>query len=129
MRLITSAEFAEQEVGENHVEQENNKEQHPNAQARQIKHEVEESEHLQHLRDVYKVEDDEFEDATEIIVDVEDEDKPTWELPSDQKLMRPHEWHWKMTLGDRWNALFSVLKLYGDINTHLQHSLLGQSKK
>ncbi|KAF1779378.1 P-loop containing nucleoside triphosphate hydrolase [Phytophthora cactorum] len=64
--------------------------------------EVEESEHLQHMRDVFEVEDD------------------------DVELIRPHAWHWDTALEERWNALFSVLNLWGDLNTRLQHAFAKQ---
>ncbi|RMX65665.1 hypothetical protein KXD40_008073 [Peronospora effusa] len=83
--------------------------------------EVEESEHLQHLRDVYEVEDDEVEDA--IVDEIDEEEKSSWTL-SDQQLMSPSEWHWEMTLEERWNALYSVLNLWSNLNTYLQHAFV-----
>ncbi|KAG7382936.1 hypothetical protein PHYPSEUDO_004232 [Phytophthora pseudosyringae] len=87
--------------------------------------EVEESEHLQHMRDVYEVDDDEMDDVIEEVDEFDDGDKSPWAL-SDQQLCRPHEWHWDMTLEERWNALFSVLNLWGDLNTRLQHAFAKQ---
>ncbi|KAF4031045.1 ATPase family associated domain-containing protein 12 [Phytophthora infestans] len=86
--------------------------------------EVEESEHLQHMRDVYEVEDDEVEVEIEAVEAFEEEEKTPW--TSDQQLMRPHEWHWDLTLEERWNALFSVLNLWSDLNTRLQHAFVKQ---
>ncbi|KAG1712488.1 hypothetical protein DVH05_000232 [Phytophthora capsici] len=81
--------------------------------------EVEESEHLQHMRDVYEVGDDEIDDESEVEEEVEDEEKAPWAAP-DQQLVRSSEWHWDMTLEQRWNALFSVLDLWNDVNSSLQ---------
>ncbi|KAI9990975.1 hypothetical protein PInf_018593 [Phytophthora infestans] len=86
--------------------------------------EVEESEHLQHMRDVYEVEDDEVEVEIEAVEAFEEEEKTPWTF--DQQLMRPHEWHWDLTLEERWNALFSVLNLWSDLNTRLQHAFVKQ---
>jgi hypothetical protein len=85
--------------------------------------EVEESEHLQHLRDVFEVEDDEFKEVMETVEEVDDEDTAAW-TSSDQQLLRPHEWTWDMPLEERWDALFSVLNLWGDLNTRLQQAFV-----
>ncbi|KAE8993282.1 hypothetical protein PF001_g17594, partial [Phytophthora fragariae] len=84
--------------------------------------EVEESEHLQHMRDVYEVEDDEVEDTVESVDAADEEEKAPWTAP-DQMLMLPPEWHWEMALEQRWDALLSVLNLWGDLNSKLQHEL------
>ncbi|ETP10987.1 hypothetical protein F441_13483 [Phytophthora nicotianae CJ01A1] len=85
--------------------------------------EVEESEHLQHMRDVFEVEDEDVEEEIDVEELVEEEKAP-W--TSSDQLIRPHEWHWDMTLEERWNALFSVLNLWGDLNTRLQHAFVKQ---
>ncbi|POM71654.1 Hypothetical protein PHPALM_11746, partial [Phytophthora palmivora] len=86
--------------------------------------EVEESEHLQHMRDVLEV-DDEVEEVSESVEEFEAEEKSPWVSP-DQQLLSPHEWHWNMTLEERWSALFSVLNLWGELNTCLQHAFVEQ---
>lgn len=85
--------------------------------------EVEESEHLQHLRDVYEIESD---DVIEIdsVEEVVEETMP-W-VSSDQQLMKPLLWHWNMPPEERWNALFSVLSLWSDLNTRLQREFVQQ---
>ncbi|TDH66050.1 hypothetical protein CCR75_007122 [Bremia lactucae] len=80
--------------------------------------EVEESEHLQHLRDVYEVEDDSIDLEIEVVEGDGGETKP-W-VVSDEELLKPDKWHWKMSLDQRWNALVSVLSLWSDVNTRLQ---------
>ncbi|KAG6967558.1 hypothetical protein JG688_00006251 [Phytophthora aleatoria] len=87
--------------------------------------EVEESEHLQHMRDVFEVEDDDVEVEIEAVEEFEEEEKAPW-TSSDQQLIRPHAWHWDTALEERWNALFSVLNLWGDLNTRLQHAFAKQ---
>ncbi|KAG2789761.1 hypothetical protein PC129_g8833 [Phytophthora cactorum] len=87
--------------------------------------EVEESEHLQHMRDVFEVEDDDVEVEIEAVEESEEDEKAPW-TSSDQQLIRPHAWHWDMALEERWNALFSVLTLWGDLNTRLQHAFAKQ---
>ncbi|KAL4165528.1 hypothetical protein KRP22_014238 [Phytophthora ramorum] len=85
--------------------------------------EVEESEHLQHLREVYEVEEDEYDEAMETIDEEVDEEKAPWTV-LDQTMLPPEEWHWGMTLEERWNALFSVLNLWGELNTRMQHAFV-----
>uniref|UniRef100_A0AAV1UG65 AAA+ ATPase domain-containing protein n=1 Tax=Peronospora matthiolae TaxID=2874970 RepID=A0AAV1UG65_9STRA len=82
--------------------------------------EVEESEHLQHLRDVLEVKDDEEEDAISIVEEIEE--KTTW-VVSEQQLLLPSEWHWDMELEERWNALYSVLALWGPLNGCVQDAV------
>ncbi|OWZ08827.1 hypothetical protein PHMEG_00018571, partial [Phytophthora megakarya] len=84
--------------------------------------EIEESEHLQHMRDVLEV-DDEIEETFDTVEDIETEEKSMW-VVSDQQQINPNEWHWDMTLEERWDALFSVLNLWGDLNTCLHHAFV-----
>ncbi|KAL8000478.1 putative P-loop containing nucleoside triphosphate hydrolase, DNA2/NAM7 helicase, AAA [Plasmopara halstedii] len=79
--------------------------------------EVEESEHLQHLRDVYEIGND-----TVVGIDLVDkavEEAVPW-VCSNQLVTKPHLWHWNMIVEERWNALFSVLGLWSNISTRLQ---------
>ncbi|CAI5725458.1 unnamed protein product [Peronospora destructor] len=93
----------------------------PSTKPPEISDEVEESEHLQHLRDVLEVEDNEVEEAT--VEEIDEEEKSAWTL-SDQQLVSPYEWHWEMTLEERWNALYSVLDLWSNLNAYIRHAFV-----
>ncbi|KAG6592606.1 Serine/threonine-protein kinase mph1 [Phytophthora cinnamomi] len=113
--MLTSVDIARLRKGIKHYDPDIDPQEYDNED------EVEESEHLQHMRDVLEV-DDEVQEVVEVADENEEEEQNPWTTP-DQSLILPPEWHWDMTLEERWNALSSVLNLWGEINAKLQHEL------
>ncbi|RLN63252.1 hypothetical protein BBJ28_00018439 [Nothophytophthora sp. Chile5] len=79
--------------------------------------EVEESEHLQHLRDVYEVNDD-SEELLDTVEEEDDMDESPW-MASNGELVPLSQWNWDMALEARWSAILSVLDLWGGLNTRV----------
>jgi hypothetical protein len=84
--------------------------------------EIEESEHLQHLKEVYQVEDfgseDEFEEEEEVEVEAGETDGTTY--------VSPWEWHWGMSLEERWAAIYGFLEAEKEFLSHVLARVLSR---
>lgn len=87
--------------------------------------EMDESDNLHHLREVYGIQDDEMENSEE---DYDSEVEATPVLENYFKWNASPNWTWKLSLEQRWDIIENVLHLDTVLLSHLGHLLIRESK-